>query len=82
MIQTTLNKIKDNGKLILSKKTKIVYTRQTQGIELIKKRWTNIIIITAVKSGITFKKKTMTKCFIDPNWIKPNSKSNGSTVKR
>jgi hypothetical protein len=82
MIQTTLNKIGDNEKLILSKRTKIIYTRQTSGIELIKKRWTNIIIITCDKSGMTYKKRTNTICFIDPNWIKPNSKSNGSTVKR
>lgn len=82
MIQTKLKKVKDNGKLILSKRTNVVYTRQTTGKRKTKKGWKPAVIITALKSGITFRKCPDTTCWIDPNSIKPNSKSTGSTVAR
>ncbi len=79
MLQTRLSKIKDQERLILSPKTKTVYIKQTTERKL---RQNPMVVITAVKSGRTYRITLDTLCWIDPNWIKPNSKSNGSTVKR
>ena len=77
MIQTRLSKIEDQGRLMLSERTKTIYVKQTTERKL---RQNPMVVITAAKSGRTYRITLDTLCWIDPNWIKQNSKSNGSTV--
>lgn len=74
MKKTTLLKIKDQGKLILSKKTKTVYTKQTiEG----KHRQNKMVVITADQSGYTYRLTAGTQCW---PFIFIVNKSTGSTV--
>jgi hypothetical protein len=58
MKQTILSKVKDNGKFKLSKRSKVVYTknRKVKGIP--------VIVITSDCSGRSFEKKGRTKVFV------------------
>lgn len=58
MKQTILSKVKDNGRFMLSLRSKITYTK-------VKKVGGHGIVITSDSSGRSFEKKGKTKVLID-----------------
>ena len=76
MTQTTLAKVKDQGKFKLSKRSQVVYTKQT--------KWRRsgglmAIVFTSDSSGLTFKRVGRMKVWLVDYMV---NKSNGSTVAR
>ena len=62
MIQTTLRKLKDQAKFRLSKRSKVIYTKQTKW-----RRSSGLvaIVFTSDSSGLTFKRVGSVKVWVD-----------------
>jgi hypothetical protein len=76
MIQTTLRKLKDQAKFKLSKRSKVIYTKQT--------KWRRsgglmAYVFTSDSSGLTFKRVGSVKVWPVEFMV---NKSTGSTVTR
>jgi len=76
MKQTTLAKLPDQSKFRLSKRSKVVYTKQT--------KWRRsgglmAYVFTSDSSGLTFKRVGSVKVWVDEFIV---NKSTGSTVAR
>lgn len=76
MKQTTLAKLPDQSKFILSKRSKVIYTKQT--------KWRRsgglmAYVFTSNSSGLTFKRVGSVKVWVDEFIV---NKSTGSTVAR
>jgi len=76
MTQTTLRKLKDQAKFKLSKRSKVIYTKQT--------KWRRsgglmAYVFTSDSSGLTFKRVGSVKVWLVEFMV---NKSTGSTVAR